>query len=187
MDYRGRIASFENDEDAVSDYRTALTNAEAEGPGGAKTARERAVEAIEGCRQVRLALHPCRPEPLRDFAEAVRDRIEEAGLQFVDAATIDDDDDERRRALRADDVSAVRALVSAVEIVENIHDDAVAGGIRREPSCLVCAVRAPAVGWPPHHTECVVLRARQQFGLVGPLRVGYPPAPERHRAAKGDR
>lgn len=82
--------------------------------------------------------------------------------------------DQRQRAnMRA----AVRALVSAVEIVDEIDDYAVVGGIRREPSCLICGVRAPAVGWPPHHTECVVRAARRAFDIEGPLRADYPAIP----------
>jgi hypothetical protein len=80
-------------------------------------------------------------------------------------------------ALAAADRSAIRALVATVEIVDEIDDYAVVGGIRREPNCLICGVEGPALDWPPHHHECVVLRVRQQFGIVGPLRDDYPPAP----------
>lgn len=81
---------------------------------------------------------------------------------------------------RGRDVAAVRALVAAVEIVDEIdHDRDPAPPVHdRVPNCLVCGTAAPAVGWPPHHGECVVLRVRRQFGIAGPLRNDYPMRPK---------
>lgn len=118
-------------------------------------------------------LDPGLAEGIGDVPSARQRAIELRRL----AAERDNDDDERRRGLHAADLAAVRALVSSVEIVDDIDDYAAVGGIRREPCCLICAVEGPALDWPPHHHECVVLRVRQQFGITGPLRDDYPPAP----------